>query len=300
MYHQPVLLKESVDGLLITPAGVYVDATFGSGGHSREILRRLGDGKLFGFDQDPDALANIPDDDRFIFINENFRYLRNFLRLNNISTIDGLIADLGISSWQIDSADRGFSTRLDGRLDMRMDKEQDLDAWKVINTYPEEELKRIFHKFGEVERPERIARQIIAERSSTPVDTTHQLTMILSGLAPRGKENQFFAKVFQAIRMEVNDELAALQTLLSQSSDMLNPGGRLVFISYHSLEDRFIKNFFKAGNFDGELQKDFYGNVLRLLEPVNRKAILPEEAEIMNNPRARSAKLRIAEKKESL
>lgn len=300
MYHQPVLLKESVDGLLITPAGVYVDATFGSGGHTREILRRLGDGKVIGFDQDPDALANTPDDDRFIFINENFRYLRNFLRLNQVNSIDGLIADLGISSWQIDTAERGFSTRQDGRLDMRMDKEQDLDARKVINSYPEEDLVRIFHEFGEIEKPERLARQIILERASSPIETTLQLTELLRSLAPRGKENQFFAKVFQAIRMEVNDELSALKALLTQSSDMLNPGGRLVFISYHSLEDRIIKNYFRSGNFDGELHKDFFGNIRRVLEPVNRKVISPEEEEIRNNPRARSAKLRIAEKKESL
>lgn len=296
MYHQPVMLKESIDGLSIRPDGVYVDATFGSGGHSREILSCLDTGKLIGFDQDPDTVNNLIDDHRFTFINQNFRYLKNFLKYYQFYSIDGLLADLGVSSWQIDQPERGFSFRFDGRLDMRMDREQDLDAFTIVNEYPEEKLVQIFRKYGEINQPTKLVQRIIAFREKASIETTSDLKEITVTLAEKARENQFLAKVFQAIRIEVNDELEALKALLSQSAEILAPGGRLVMITYHSLEDRIVKNYFRAGNFEGTPDKDFYGNIMSPLRPVNRKAFSPRKEEIEQNPRARSAKLRIAEK----
>lgn len=296
MYHQPVLLQETIEGLNVDPEGTYVDATFGSGGHSRALLARLGEGTLLAFDQDPDAFANRIDDARFTLIEGNFRYLRNYLRLRQITSISGLMADLGISSWQIDEPSRGFSTRHDARLDMRMDKKQPLDAFQVVNQYDEENLARIFRDYGEIDHPGKIARIILESRESSPIKTTARLREILLPRAPKGRENQFMAKVFQAIRIEVNDELEALKELLIEATSLLAESGRIAIITYHSLEDRLVKNYFRSGNFKGEVEKDFFGNVLSPLKPVSRKAIVPGENEISGNPRARSARLRIAEK----
>lgn len=297
MYHNPVLLNECIEGLNIHPDGVYVDATFGSGGHSRKITEKLSTGKLIAFDQDQDSTRNLIEDQRFIFINENFRYLKNFLRFQGIHHIDGLLADLGISSWQIDQADRGFSTRLSGPLDMRMNRDQGISAGQVINEYSGEQLTHIFRSYGELENARKVSENILAARMDQPLQTTEELKNILLKSAPRGKENQYLARVFQAIRIEVNEELEALKDLIKGATDMLNPGGRLVIISYHSLEDRLVKNFFKTGNFEGKAEKDFYGNLVSPLLPVNRKAIVPTDEEQSANPRSRSAKLRIAEKK---
>lgn len=293
MYHIPVLLKESVEGLDIRPDGIYVDATFGSGGHSGKILEQLATGKLFAFDADKDALSNAPEDTRFELIGHNFRYLKNFLRVHGITRIDGILADLGISSWQIDQPDRGFSTRFSGRLDMRMDRGQQKDAWMVLNEYSPEDLEKVLKEYGEVENAYRLSREII---SSRPFNTTEEFKSLVSRRAPKGKENQYLAKVFQAIRIEVNDELEALKELLLHGTDLLNPGGRFVVISYHSLEDRLVKNYFRTGNFEGAPVKDFYGNLIAPLAPVTRKAIIPSAAEQSVNSRSRSAKLRIAKK----
>ena len=297
MYHQAVLLQETIQGLQIEPSGIYVDVTFGSGGHSREILSRLANGRLFGFDQDPDAALNTISDERFTFIQGNFRHLKNFLRLYQVSSIHGLLADLGISSWQIDEPSRGFSTRSDGHLDMRMDKKQALDAFHVVNHYEEDALARIFKEYGELEHPRQLARQIIEKRAASAISTTAQFKEALLPVSPRGKENQFLSKAFQAVRIEVNDELESLKELLIQSRDLLTESGRIAVISYHSLEDRLVKNFFRAGNFEGIIEKDFYGHEITPLRPVFRKAMVPRDAELLANPRARSAKLRIAEKK---
>lgn len=296
MYHIPVLLNECIEGLNIHPDGVYVDATFGSGGHSRKITEKLSTGKLIAFDQDSDARRNLLQDNTFVFINENFRYLRNFLRFQGILHIDGLLADLGISSWQIDQAARGFSTRLTGPLDMRMNREQGITAGDIINKYSTEQLIHIFRYYGELENARKVTENILAARAEQPVQTTEEFKNILLRNAPRGKENQFLAKVFQAIRIEVNEELEALKELITGTAEILNPGGRMVIISYHSLEDRLVKNFFRTGNFEGIPKKDFYGNLISPLTPVNRKAIAPSDEEIAVNPRSRSAKLRIAEK----
>lgn len=297
MYHIPVLLNECIEGLNIHPDGVYVDATLGSAGHSLKIIEKLSSGKLVAFDQDSDTRRNLIQDERFLFINENFRYLRNFLRFQGIHHIDGLLADLGISSWQIDQADRGFSTRLTGPLDMRMNREQGSTASDIINQYSAEQLIYIFKQYGELENARKVTENILAARAVDPVQTTEELKSILLRSAPRGKENQYLAKVFQAIRIEVNEELDTLKELITGAADILNPGGRMVIISYHSLEDRLVKNFFRTGNFEGIPEKDFYGNLIAPLSPVNRKAIIPTEEEQSANPRSRSAKLRIAEKK---
>jgi 16S rRNA (cytosine1402-N4)-methyltransferase len=293
MYHKPVMLHESVDALNIKPGGIYVDATFGGGGHSREILKRLGNGKLIGFDQDEDAAANIPEDDRFIFVPNNFRYLKNFLRYYGFNQVDGILADLGVSSFQIDAPQRGFSTRFDGVLDMRMDRSNPLDAATVVNTYSLEDLTMIFARYGELAQPRRFAEAVMRAR---PIQTTSGLRKSVEHLLPRGKEHKPLAQLFQALRIEVNHELDVLETFLQQSIDMLNVGGRLVVIAYHSLEDRIVKNFMKAGNASGEVAKDFFGNTTNNLKVITRKAITPSDQELNENNRSRSARLRVAEK----
>tara|TARA_Y100000588_G_scaffold217280_1_gene231190 strand:- start:1016 stop:1927 length:912 start_codon:yes stop_codon:yes gene_type:complete len=295
-YHKPVLLHQCINLLQLKPDGIYVDATFGGGGHSREIVKHLDTGHLYGFDQDEDAQANALDDDHFTLISSNFRHLKNSLRFKGVRQIDGLLADLGISSHQIDEASRGFSLRYEGPLDMRMNRSRPLDAKQVVNTYSESELTRIFRDYGELVKPHFLARAIANARSSSPIETTEELKNTLERYAPRNKHGQFWAKVFQAIRIEVNDEMGALHELLNQAAEILKPGGRLVVMSYHSLEDRPVKNFFRTGNFEGKPEKDFYGNLIRPLEPVTRKPIVPDPTETNENPRARSAKLRAAEK----
>jgi 16S rRNA (cytosine1402-N4)-methyltransferase len=297
MYHVPVLLNECIEGLNINPGGIYVDVTYGSGGHSRNILAKLTSGRLIAFDRDLDVGRNLIEDDRFLFIHQNYRYLSNFLKFQGIRHIDGLLADLGISSWQIDQAGRGFSIRLDGELDMRMDQGQELTAAKIINSYDENPLAQLFYQYGEIGNARRLAAEILNERAIHTVGTTEELKKIALRVAPRGKENQYLAKVFQAIRIEVNEEIDSLRDLLIHANELLNPGGRLVVMAYHSLEDRVVKNYFRTGNFDGIPVKDFFGNQIAPLSPVNRKAITPSESEQQANPRSRSAKLRIAEKK---
>jgi len=297
MFHNPVLLHQSVEGLNISPGGVYVDATFGGGGHSRFILEHLGDnGSLIAFDQDPDAVSNLPDDNRLQFVNQNFRYLKNFLTLYGKPVVDGILADLGISSYQIDKPERGFSTRFDGPLDMRMMKNQGKTAADVVNKYSEEELTRIFRQYGELKNSRCMAKMILEQRKIKKIETTLELVQTVEKCISVMQKNKLLAMLFQAIRIEVNEELEVLKTFLEQAAGVLKPGGRLVVISYHSLEDRLVKNFMKTGNFEGELKKDFYGNKLVSLKPVFSKAIVPDEGEIKQNSRARSAKLRIAEK----
>jgi len=295
-YHNPVLLHAATSGLNLQPGGIYIDVTFGGGGHSREILSQLKNGKLFGFDQDPEAAANIPQNENFVFVAENFRNITNSLRIYGVLNVDGILADLGVSSHQFDSAQRGFSIRFDAQLDMRMNSSQSLSAYDVINNYDSHELKKIFRNYGEVENPGRLANEIISERTNSPIATTGRLNEIAERLAPRNKVKQYLAQVFQALRIEVNDEMGALRELLQQSIQLLKPGGRLVVISYHSLEDRLVKNWMKSGNFEGEVKKDFYGNPLRPFLEITKKPIVPDAAEIEQNPRARSAKLRIAER----
>ncbi|HQN97833.1 MAG TPA: 16S rRNA (cytosine(1402)-N(4))-methyltransferase RsmH [Bacteroidales bacterium] len=295
-YHHPVLLEESVAALEVEKGGIFVDATFGGGGHTSEILRRMPSGRLIVFDQDSDVIANLPKDERLIFVNDNFRYLKNFLRFYESIPVDGILADLGVSSYQIDEPTKGFSTRWEGFLDMRMDKRKKLTAAQIINEYPELELHRIFKNYGELSQARRMVSMIDKQRKLTPIETTLQLRDAIKPLAPKGAENKFFAQVFQALRIEVNDELGALKDFLMQSIEVLRPGGRIAIISYHSLEDRLVKNFFKTGNFEGEVQQDLFGNVKSPLRPINKKPIEPSAMEIANNPRARSAKLRIAER----
>lgn len=292
-YHRPVLLMPSVDGLNIVPDGVYVDVTFGGGGHSKEILKRLENGKLIGFDQDPDAKKNALDDPRFQLVEKNFRNMKNWLQLMGIHSVDGILADLGVSSHQFDSEERGFSIRFDAPLDMRMDKTRELTAANVVNEYEEAKLIHVLRAYGEVENAGRMARSIIHAR---PVITSEDLKSAIERNVPKMKEHKVLAQVFQALRIEVNEELDALKDLLTQSCEILKPGGRLVVISYHSLEDRLVKDWMKTGNFEGEPQKDFFGNLLRPLKPTTSKPILPTTEEIENNNRARSAKMRIAEK----
>ena len=290
------MLHESVDGLAIKPNGTYVDVTFGGGGHSKEILSRLVDGKLLAFDQDEEAESNLLENPNLIFVAANFRYLKKYLRLNKTTAIDGLLADLGVSSHQFDSAARGFSIRFNADLDMRMDKSSSLTAAIILNTYTEEDLHRIFGMYGEVQNAKSLAREIVSARISSPIESIDQLKEILIPLAKRGKQNQYMAQVFQALRIEVNDELGALTELLLQSAEVISPGGRLAVISYHSLEDRMVKNFINKGKFRGEVEKDFFGNEIKPFAAVNRKAIIPTDAEIELNNRSRSAKLRIAVK----
>ncbi|GAB4109398.1 MAG: 16S rRNA (cytosine(1402)-N(4))-methyltransferase RsmH [Thermoflexibacter sp.] len=303
MYHIPVLLKESVEGLAIKPDGVYVDLTFGGGGHSKEILKHLDKGKLFAFDQDDDAEANARNKDnpffdnpKFQFIKANFRYLKKYLKLYKISQVDGILADLGISSHQIDEASRGFSTRFDGALDMRMNRQQDFSAKDLIAKYSEKDLHRILGMYGEIKNARTLAQAIVAERIKKEIVSTRDLKNILQKYAPRGAEFKYFAQVFQALRIEVNEEMKALEEMLVQSAEMLKVGGRLVVISYHSLEDRLVKNYISKGKFHGEVEKDFYGNDIKPLEAVNRKPIEASEEEKKINPRARSGKLRVSYK----
>ncbi len=296
MYHIPVMLNESIEGLSIKPGGTYVDATFGGGGHSQAILQHLGNGRLFALDQDSDAARNVPDDDRFVLIKSNFRFLKNFLRLHEALPVDGILADLGISSHQIDVASRGFSSRFDASLDMRMDRNQDLTAAQVVNEYTEQDLKKLFKKYGEIRNSGCVARAIIRARNDGEIKTTFQLAEAVRSCFPAEKLNKFMAMLFQALRIEVNDELNALEDFLWQMPDMLKKGGRLVVIAYHSLEDRLVKNFMKSGNPEGTIQKDFYGNPLLTFKVLTAKPVVPGEEEIKSNNRARSARLRVAEK----
>jgi len=296
-YHNPVLLKETVDGLNIKPDGVYVDVTFGGGGHSKEILSRLGaNGKLFGFDQDEDAWENALLDERFTLIQENFRYIKRFLRFHGIKQVDGILADLGVSSHQFDVPERGFSTRFDADLDMRMSKKNELDAHKVINEYDDANLRRVFLDYGELKVAPALARTIIEARELKSIDTTEQLKLTLQRFLPDQFKNKVLAQIYQAIRIEVNQEMDVLKEFLEQSLEILKPEGRLSVISYHSLEDRLVKRFMKNGLFEGEPERDFFGNFSVPFKLVG-KLIVPTEAEIKINNRARSAKLRIAEKK---
>ncbi|MFC5411271.1 16S rRNA (cytosine(1402)-N(4))-methyltransferase RsmH [Larkinella bovis] len=302
-YHEPVLLQACVEGLNLKPGGIYVDVTFGGGGHSREILRQLPSapglsGQLIAFDQDPDARANADaiDDPRLTFLAANFRHLKRYLRLYKIEQVDGILADLGISSHQIDTPERGFSTRFDADLDMRMSQSGELTARKVINDYPEDQLHKILGMYGEVINARTLAGAIVSSRVNRPIETINDLKAVLQRYAPRGKEHKYFAQVFQALRIEVNQELVILEEFLTQVPEVLAPGGRLVVMAYHSLEDRLVKNFIKSGNFRGDIEKDLYGNELKPLRSITRKPVEASAEEVDRNPRARSAKLRIAEK----
>jgi 16S rRNA (cytosine1402-N4)-methyltransferase len=296
-YHIPVMLQACIQGLNIKPERTYLDLTFGGGGHSREILKHLKEGHLFGFDQDSDVLDNVPEDERFTFVQANFRDLKRYLKLYGVHQVDGILADLGISSHQIDEPGRGFSTRYDADLDMRMNQSGDLTAASILHSYEEGELHRIFGQYGEVKNAKSLARAIVAERAVNPIQTITHFKSLLERFAPRGKQFKYFAQVFQALRIVVNDELGALKDMLTQSAEVLAPGGRLVVMSYHSLEDRLVKNFIQKGKFHGEVDKDFFGNIQRPLEPITKKALVANSEEVASNPRARSAKLRIAEKR---
>jgi 16S rRNA (cytosine1402-N4)-methyltransferase len=295
-YHETVLLKESIDGLCIKPDGIYIDATFGGGGHSREILKRLKNGRLLAFDQDEDASVNAIDDKRFILIHANFRFLKNFLRFHHIGEVDGILADLGVSAHQIDDPERGFSTRFNAELDLRMNRKAEISARTIIAEYTAEELIRIFSEYGELDHPKKLADTIVCERQKKEIVSVDDLKNILERFSERGKENKFFAKVFQALRIEINGEMEALKDLLLQSAEVLKSGGRLSVISYHSLEDRLVKNFMRSGNFEGEIEKDFYGNKKVSFLLITRKPVSPAADELERNSRSRSAKLRIAEK----
>lgn len=295
-YHNPVLLKETVDGLNIKPDGVYVDVTFGGGGHSREILSRLGpEGKLIGFDQDKDALVNAMDDERFLLINQNFRFLKKFLRFHGFRTVDGILGDFGVSSHQFDVAERGFSTRFEADLDMRMNRETNFSAYTVVNKYEEEQLRDVLANYGELRSAPAMARVIVAAREEEKIKTSEQLKKVLSRFLPAHKENKILAQIYQAIRIEVNQELEALKEFLLQTNEVLKPGGRISLISYHSLEDRLVKRYIRNGLFEGEPEKDVFGNFEVPFKAVG-KFIVPTKEEIKINNRARSAKLRIAEK----
>lgn len=296
MYHNPVMLNQCIDGLAIKPNGTYVDLTYGGGGHSTKIMAKLKTGKLFGFDQDEDANHNAINDERFVMVNENFRFVKNCLNLHHAIPVDGILADLGVSSHQLDDEKRGFSTRSNGDLDMRMNQTSSLTAKEILNTYSEAELKTIFQEYGEVQISGRLATLIVKERAIKLFTKIDQFKQTIKGLVPSIKENKFFAQVFQALRIAVNDELGALKEMLLQTIDILAPQGRLVIISYHSLEDRLVKNFLRSGNFTGEIEKDFYGNPQVPFKLICRKPITPTTQEINENSRSRSAKLRIAEK----
>ena len=297
-YHNPVMLEECIEGLDIKANGTYVDLTFGGGGHSKAILKKLKEGKLIAFDQDDDARANAEqiENRSFTFVQSNFRYLKKYLRLHGIRQVDGILADLGVSSHQINEPGRGFSTRFDGPLDMRMDRHGKVSAETVVNEYDEGELHRIFGQYGEVKNAKTLAKRITDARKSARLETIAQLLDNIRSLAPRNRENKYFAQVFQAIRIEVNEELKALEEALLQCGEVMTEKGRLVIMSYHSLEDRIVKNYFNKGKFFGEVEKDFYGNLIRPFQPITRKPITAKDEEINQNNRARSAKLRIAEK----
>jgi 16S rRNA (cytosine1402-N4)-methyltransferase len=294
-YHNPVLLFDSIDGLDIVDNGIYVDVTFGGGGHSKEILKRLGpDGKLFAFDQDEDALKNAIDDQRFVLIHENFRYIKRFLKFYGVKKVNGILADLGVSSHQFDEATRGFSTRFDAELDMRMSKKVEISAYQVINKYPEEKLSNILFLYGELRNAKALAKQIVESRNQQAIKTSFELKEVLQRFLPKSKEHKILAQIFQAVRIEVNQELEALKEFLTQTHELLEVGGKLSVISYHSLEDRLVKRFIRSGMFEGEPEKDFYGNVTIPFK--KEKLITPSQEEIKANNRARSAKLRIATK----
>ena len=295
-YHNPVLLNECIEGLDIKPNGIYVDVTFGGGGHSKLILKNLNGGKLYAFDQDNNAHENALSGNGFKLINANFRHLKNFLRMEGVRKIDGLLADLGVSSHQFDVAERGFSIRFDGELDMRMNTNSPLSAKQVVNEYSQQDLANILFKFGDLRNSRAIAREIVSAREIETIVTTNQLIDVLGHIVPEKNRNQFLARIFQAIRIEVNDEMKALEEMLLDAVDMLNDGGRLVVMSYHSLEDRMVKNLMKKGNIEGILEKDFFGNPIKDLKEVTRKVIVATKEQITENTRARSAKLRIAEK----
>lgn len=298
VYHKPVMLQECMDGLAIKPNGIYVDLTFGGGGHSKEILKHLTNGKLYGFDQDDDAKVQSEaiDDNQFEFVNTNFRYLKKYLRLYGVSQVDGILADLGISSHQIDKPERGFSTRFDADLDMRMDQNSELTAAEIINEYSEKELIDLLSRYGEVKNARTLAAAIVSERVKGEIRTVEELKLILERHARPGKQFKYYAQVFQALRIVVNEEMIVLEEMIEQAVEVLKPGGRFVVMSYHSLEDRPVKNYFSKGKFKGEVEKDFYGNLIRPLDPVTRKPIVASDEEIKINNRARSAKLRIAQK----
>ena len=295
-YHIPVLLNESVNGLEIKADGDYVDVTFGGGGHSREIFSRLKSGRLFAFDQDEDAAANVIQDDRFFFIRHNFKYIRNFLKHYGVEQVDGILADLGVSSHDFDVAERGFSFRFDGDLDMRMNRDSSQTAADLVNSYSEDQLRSVFREYGEIDNAGRLAKQLVSARNIKPVKTIEQFREAIAPCVPRLQESKYLAKVFQALRIETNKEMDVLHEFLEQSIELLKPGGRLVVITYHSLEDRMVKNFIRSGDLSGKQEKDFFGNVESPLVAINRKVIVPTEEEIEQNPRARSGKLRIAEK----
>lgn len=297
VYHIPALLNECIEGLNISPNGTYIDVTFGGGGHSRGIVSKLGEeGRLFSFDQDSDAEKNIIDDKRFTFVKSNFRFLKNFMQYHNVNEVDGIIADLGVSFHHFDEADRGFSFRFDGKLDMRMNRRGGKSAAEIINRYSEDKIADILYYYGEMRNARRIASAIVKNRDSKKIETTSDFLSIIKGLVNPKQEKKELAQIFQALRIEVNDEMASLKSMLTQSAGILKPGGRIVILTYHSLEDRIVKDFFKFGNFEGKAEKDFFGRVIAPLKQVNNKVIVPSDKEIERNPRSRSAKLRIAEK----
>jgi len=296
-YHTPALLQECIDGLNIKPDGIYVDVTFGGGGHSKEILKKLGNnGRLIAFDQDTDARKNIFEDERFIFIHSNFRYIKNYLKYYNIQKVDGILADLGISSFHIDAQSRGFSFKANSKLDMRMNKEMRKTAADLLNEYAEKDLIKLFRQYGEIKNAGGLAKQIVSARKEKQFSNIEDFVETIKNKTPKRFENKYLAKVFQAIRIELNDEIGALEDFLHATGDLINKNGRLVILSYHSLEDRYVKNYIRSGNCSGTINKDIYGNYETPLKYVNKKVIIPTEEEIQNNPRSRSAKLRIAEK----
>lgn len=297
-YHTPVLLHESIEGMHIHPKGIYVDVTFGGGGHSKEILRQMdGDSKLFSFDQDPDAEKNIVNDQRFTFVRSNFRYLHNFLRYYGVEKVDAILADLGVSSHHFDDSERGFSFRFDGKLDMRMNKRAGITAADIVNTYEEERLANVFYLYGELKNSRKLASVLVKARAAKPIETIGEFIDTIKPLYGKEREKKELAKVFQALRIEVNQEMEALKEMLYAATEALKPGGRLVVITYHSLEDRMVKNIMKTGNVEGKAEQDFFGNVQTPFKLINNKVITPCEDEVQRNPRSRSAKLRIAEKK---
>ncbi len=296
IYHLPALLNESIAGLNLRPEGIYVDVTFGGGGHSRAIVSQLTSGRLIAFDQDADAAANAINDERFTLLNQNFRYLKNNLRYLGVTAIDGLIADLGVSFHQFDEQERGFSFRSDAELDMRMNRSAQVKASDILRTYEEEKLADVFYRYGELTNSRKLAAAIVKARAAGPVKSVSDLMAVLGGLVPSWEENKFYARLFQSLRIEVNHEMEALTEMLQQALEILKTGGRMAVITYHSLEDRLVKNFIRTGNFEGESDKDFYGNVTAPLRAINRKVIVPTDEEIAENSRARSARLRIAEK----